>query len=111
MSRATEKELGELHGRVARVMNKALENTEIAQDVYQTVAENIRNSPDELVTELPEVPVVSAPLLSAIAKFLSDNKITAAPEDSKDLKDLQDRLAQKRKKRAVGNVVHMDFDE
>lgn len=98
---ASESSLGELHNKVAKVMTKALDNFEAAQDAFD---------PSQEGSILPEV---NASLLSVITKFLNENKITCAPEENEDMSILEQRLANKlkggrRNRRQVGNVVHMD---
>lgn len=97
---ATEAALGSLHGKVAKVMTRALDNIEAAQEAF-----------DPTNTEAI-VPEVSPALLSVITKFLNENKITCTPEDSAEMSDLERTLAEKRTRRRprkqVGNVVHMD---
>lgn len=88
--------LGNLHNKVARVMVNAL-------DVHEKAQENYLKSEDEDAIE----PVLSAPLLGVITKFLNDNKITCVPEESAGLSELEERLKNKRNRRAVGNVVHL----
>jgi hypothetical protein len=80
-------------------MTRALEHFEAAQEAYDPTKED---------SVLPEV---NASLMSVITKFLNDNKITATPEDSQEMSELAETLANKRKgarRRQVGNVVHMD---
>lgn len=97
---ATESALGALHSKVAKVMTKALDNFEAAQDAYDPSKED---------AILPEV---NASLLSVITKFLNENKITCTPEESEEMSELAERLANKRAgrrvRKQVGNVVHMD---
>ena len=97
---ATESKLGALHAKVAQVMVNALDVVEKAQEVYLELPAD-----DENIGPAPEV---SAPLLSAITKFLNDNKITCVAEDSEAMSELAEKLANKRKRRTVGNVVHLD---
>lgn len=103
---ASETVLGELHSKVARVMTQAL-------DVYDTAQEIYLNTARDKIEEgqvIPE-PVLSAPLLGVMTKFLADNKISCVPADSKELSDLEKRLKSKRKRVAsVGNVVHLDHE-
>ena len=97
---ATESVLGELHNKIAKVMTKALDNFEAAQDAYDPLQEG---------SILPEP---NASLLSVITKFLNENKITCAADESEAVSELEARLAGKRTgrraRRQVGNVVHMD---
>lgn len=100
---ATEGQLGELHHKVATVLTNALKVVEKAQEKYLLE--------EDVPLDMP-LPEVSAPLLSVAAKFLADNKITCAPEESAALSDLDAQLAEKRAKRerkrlTVGNVVPM----
>lgn len=97
-NQATEEELGKLHNKVAKVMANALDVVEKAQE----------NFLDAVEIDVP-VPEVSAPLLSVITKFLNDNKITCVPSESAGLSDLAERLKKKRKR--VGNVVHLDAED
>lgn len=98
---ATEGALGSLHGKVAKVMTRALDNIEAAQEAYALTAN------DEAIC-----PEVSPALLSVITKFLNENKITCTPEESETMSELERTLAEKRTRRRprkqVGNVVHMD---
>lgn len=97
---ASESELGLLHNKIAKVMVRALDQFEQAQDAFDPQVEG---------SILPEP---NASLLSVMTKFLNDNKITCAPEESESVSELADRLANKRTgrraRRQVGNVVHMD---
>lgn len=94
---ATESALGTLHEKVAKIMTNALDVMDEAQRRY------LEND-----TVDQEVPTVSAPLLGVIAKFLSDNSITCAPEESVELTGLEQRLAEKRKRKTVGGVTHLE---
>ena len=95
---ASEKNLGSLHDKVAKVMVNALEVVEKAQQVY------LELPVEDTVGPAPEV---SAPLLGVITKFLADNKISCVPEESAGMSELAQRLANKNKRKSVGNVVHM----
>lgn len=100
---ATEAQLGELHSKVAKVMKRALDVADIAMERYEA------DESGELIQ-----PEVSATLLGAITKFLKDNSISAAPEDSNELSDLQRTLAEKRQRRqlrVVGGVSHTDPED
>jgi hypothetical protein len=47
-----------------------------------------------------------------MVRFLDANKITCAPEAGNTMSDLEQRLADKSKKRrAVGNVVHLTQED
>lgn len=96
---AKEAVLGELHVKIAKVMGKALDTIDKAQATYLEA---------EDTTELL-FPEVSPPLLGVITKFLADNKITCAPDESAELSELEQKLATKRagRRQRVGNVVQM----
>lgn len=104
---APEQMLSALHAQIARVMKQELDVYEAAQKWYlewdgQPVADE---DADTLV--FPEPPQMAPALLSAITKFLKDNSITAAPEDSEELTELEEALQKKRdgRRARVGNVV------
>lgn len=96
---ASEELLGELHTKITKVMIKSLEQVEKAQDTYDDTPDDEK----ELVR-----PEVSASLLSAMTKFLADNKITCNPAEGSKMSELEQRL--RRKKQAVGNVVPFKDD-
>lgn len=89
---AKEEALGVLHSKVATIMTGALDVFEERQKEY-------------LNGNVEDAPEVNASLLSVITKFLSDNKISCAPEESAEVSELAQRL--KNKRRRVGNVVHL----
>ncbi len=100
---ANEGELGELQ---AKVMSDALTCVDIAQVKYIAAEDKELEGLSDVIP-----PMVSAPLLSVITKFLNDNKISCAPEDSKTMTELETRLANKRARKSVGNVVHLTGTE
>lgn len=106
MSKATETSLSELHGKLAKAMLQALEESDEAQVLLDIYTEEL---PTEVYDFLKSKAQDNPSLLTAITKFLKDNKITCAPEDSKDVSELRDRLSQKR--RRVGNVVPFNEEE
>lgn len=82
---ATEGRLGDLHNKIAEVMISALENIECNEDAELNPA-----------------------LLSVMVRFLDANKVTCAPEAGNTMGELEQRLADKAKRRrSVGNVVHL----
>ncbi len=99
---ATEGVLGDLHNKVAQVMISALDTIEKAQEAYldmdaEVISEKGIKEPD-----------MNPALLSVMVRFLDANKITCAPEAGNTMSELEQRLADKSKKRrVVGNVVHM----
>lgn len=102
---AAESELGALHAKIARVMVKVLDNYDKAQDAFAELLE--QGVDPEQILEFPEV---SPAMLSVITKFLSDNKITAAPEDNKETSELATRLADRQARRQArrgDNVIPM----
>lgn len=95
---ASESVLGELHKKIATVMSDSLQVVEVAQRRY---LEN-----EEAVDAPPSVP---ASLLAVMVKFLADNQITAAPEESKEMSELEQKLeARRNKRRTVNNVAVLD---
>lgn len=109
---ASEAVLGDLHNKVAKVMTTALNQIDTAQDVFNDLVERAKdNGDDELLVEALDKKVeVNASLLSVITKFLNDNKISCAPEESQELSGLAQVLANKKKRRSVGSLalVHSD---
>jgi hypothetical protein len=98
---ASERTLGELHSRVAKVMVGALDVYDTAQEVYLEKA--AQGDTTDVI-----VPEVNASLLSVITKFLADNSITCVPEESEELTGLHAKLKEKRQNRkTVSNVVHL----
>ncbi|AGC35978.1 terminase small subunit [Rhizobium phage RHEph08] len=96
---ANEATLGTLHTKVANVMIGILDTTEKAIAAYEEVAETA--DAEQLATMVK--PELSPAMLSAMTKFLSDNKITCNAEEGSKTSALEQRLASK--KRRVGNVV------
>lgn len=76
-------DLAELHSKVARVLNKTLSLFDRLLDGYD------ENDPDAVM------PTVPPALLTVATKFLNENQITCAPEDSVDMTALEARLAGK----------------
>ena len=102
---ASETALGDLHGKVARVMANALTTVELAQDMFIDDPEAFKDDDGHI----KDLPTVSAPLLTVITKFLADNKISCVPAESAAVSELEQRL--KAKRRRVGNVVHLNEEE
>ncbi|WP_156433870.1 hypothetical protein [Bradyrhizobium retamae] len=99
---AKESKLGDLHSKVADVMISALDHIEKAQEAYSLMDTEV--IADKGIKE----PELNPALLSVMVRFLDANKITCAPEAGNTMSDLEQRLADKSKKRrAVGNVVHL----
>ena len=86
MSKSTEQELSALHGAVAKVLKKQIEE-EI------TVVDEDGN---------PQVVNTASPATLGVAiKFLKDNAITASVEDDENMSELDDLLKAKREKRSL----------
>ena len=100
MSKASDKILGDLHGKLAKSMLSALESSDTAQDLLTAYGEEL---PIEVIQFLTKLSSNNPALLTAVSKFLKDNDITCSIEESHELSELEIRLANKRKR--VGNVV------
>lgn len=98
---ATEIALGDLHNKVATVMSRALDVADKALEAYDLM--DVETIAEKGIKE----PEVSAPLLSVITRFLNENKITCAPSEGNATGDLETRLAEKRKRKKVGNVTFL----
>lgn len=107
MSKATDKRLGELHGAVAETMLKALTTSDEATQLLEDYGEEL---PVPVLIFLENAKAINPALLQAVTKFLKDNDITCAIDDSNTMSDLEKRLAAKGKRKAVGNVVAFDED-
>ena len=100
MTKATDRLLGELHGRLAKSMLSALSASEQAEALLEEYQDAL---PDSVVSFLSKTAGTNPSLLTAISKFLKDNDITCAIEDNVEMSELEERLENKRKK--VGNVI------
>lgn len=100
---ATDKELGELHKKVARQLAVQLEQADKAHRLLSRKGED--DWEEEVAEFLLTCSTASPALLTIAAKFLKDNDITCQVEDSKELSNLDKRLAAKRERKAVGNVI------
>lgn len=108
MSPASEKELSELHKKVANVLLKKLESADKAKALLLEFYDEL---PEEIIGFMEDQCDASPAFLTVVTKFLKDNNITAVVEDSKELSELDKRLAEKRQRRVVGNVIPMNDDE
>lgn len=107
MSKASDSQLGVLHGKLAKTMLDALE----ASDTAITLLEEYQDELPEAVTKFLEKHALSNPaLLTTVARFLKDNSITCAIEDNEEMSDLEKTLKNKRKA-SVTNVVAMTNEE
>ena len=108
--KATDKELGELHSLLAKSMKAALEASSEAQDLLDACVDSGEELPLAVEAFLERAADANPSLLTAVAKFLKDNNITAAIEDSKDMSELEQRLKKKRK-HSTDNVVPIKEDQ
>lgn len=102
MSKASDKQLGELHGRLAKSMLSALEASDTAASLLDDYAEEL---PGPVQAFLAKHADANPALLTAISKFLKDNDITCAIEDNDELSELEEIISKKRSRKSVGNVV------
>lgn len=100
MTKATDKTLGELHGRLAKAMLSALSSSEQASSLLQEYSDEL---PEAVVVFLGNLSDANPSLLTAVSKFLKDNSITCAIEDNNEMSELEKRLISKRKR--IGNVI------
>lgn len=100
MTKATDKLLGQLHGKLAQSMLDSLQASDTAQLLLDAYGEDL---PIEVVTFLEQLSTTNPSLMTAVAKFLKDNQITCSVEDSAELSELEQALQKKRKR--VGNVT------
>lgn len=107
--KATDRELGELHSLLARSMKDALQSSDEAKSILEACHESGEELPPFVEAFLEKAATANPALLTAVAKFLKDNNITAAVEDSEEMSDLQKRLKDKRR-HSVDNVVPITED-
>lgn len=100
MNKATDKILGELHGRLAKSMLTALTTSDDAEFLLAEYGEEL---PEAVYQFLSKLSGTNPALLTAVSKFLKDNDITCVIEDSQEMSELEQRLVNKRKR--VGNIV------
>lgn len=117
MTAATESELSKLHSMVAKNLIKQLEDRDKAKDLID-ITLDIKDLPKEVQDWIQETRLhlikmtrVSPALIGVITKFLKDNDITAVIEESPEMSDLEQRLAQKKARKIVGNVIPIKDDE
>lgn len=107
VSKANDKELGVLHGKLAKSMLAALDASEEAKVLLD---EHAHELPDPVIRFLETHANANPSLLTAVAKFLKDNNITAAIESSEEMSALEKHLKNK-KRVSVGNVIPITDDE
>lgn len=104
MSKATETELSGLHRAVAAAFASSLGSHSEAQRLLVEYSDEL---PDEVRDFLLGIETPSPAILTAATKFLKDNNITCAIEDSPELSEVEKSLAEKRAVRGA-NVVPFD---
>lgn len=102
MTSATEKELSDLHKKVAKVLLNQLESNDKAKYLLNEYNAEL---PEEVLEYLYKQTDASPALLTVVTKFLKDNNITAVVEEDETLSELDKRLAAKKQRRTVGNVI------
>lgn len=114
---ANEQELGALHNVTAKVLAQTLAVFDVAQKAYLATDGLMREGNEEegIAALYAQPPVLAPAMLATIIKFLKDNDITAAPEESDQLSTLQQSLAKKLARRdkaaSVSTVPHDDPEE
>lgn len=111
MTAATEKELSELHKKVAKVLLRKLDSADQAAFLLLKHTDDETPLPEDIREYLEEQMDASPALLTVITKFLKDNDITAVIDESKELSDLDKALAEKRKRRVGGVALVKNEDE
>lgn len=97
MSKATEKQLSTLHGKVAETMVSALDqadNAALLLDKYHGDREE--ELPADVRLFLQSCREIHPSLLTVATKFLKDNNISCDAASDEELTDLEQRLAKKR---------------
>jgi hypothetical protein len=102
MSSASDKELSALHKKLSESMIKALDSASSAEYLITKYEGSL---PNDVTDYLERQTDISPSLMTAVAKFLKDNDITAAKDDSAEIGELEMRLAAKQDRKRVGNVV------
>lgn len=93
MSKATEKELANLHKKVAAVLTESLSSTDEATYLVETYPE----LPQEVYDFLVKLTIPSAAVLQIATKFLKDNNISCDADTDHGINELKDSLAHKRR--------------
>lgn len=109
MAAATDKQLGELHSRLALQISKQLEQADQAEALLAN--RDDEDWQEKVVEFLEKCSNASPALLTIAAKFLKDNDITCQVEDSKEMTDLEKRLKAKPARKVVGNVLPIQQED
>lgn len=104
MSKASDKILGELHGKLADSMLKALSASDTAIALLDEFGDEL---PMPVITFLTQHAEANPSLLTSVAKFLKDNSITCSISDDETMSALGQSLKNK-PRRSVGNVTHIN---
>lgn len=107
MSKATQDTLAELHSKLASQMLASLNASSEAATLLSK--DRDEELPEDIVEFLCKLKQSNPALLTAVAKFLKDNEITAdvSENDANEMTELQKHLASKRK-RIAGLGFDMD---
>jgi len=105
MSKASDKLLGELHGKLAKSMLAALRASENASELLEEYGEEL---PADVVSFLSKTAGTNPSLLTAITKFLKDNDITCSSEDNGEMSEREERLKKKSERKSVSNIVSFE---
>lgn len=106
MAKATDKTLGELHSKLAKVMLDALSASDEATILLDEFGDEL---PAPLIVFLSKARDANPALLSAVTKFLKDNAITCSIDDSNEMSELENLIRKKQHARKrIGNVVPIE---
>ena len=106
MSKASDTQLGILHGKLTKTMLDALEASEVAIILLEEYEDQL---PSKVIDFLEKHALTNPALLTTVARFLKDNSITCAIEDDNQLSELEQRLTEKRQRKvSVSNVVTLE---
>lgn len=110
---ANEQELGVLHNITAKVLKQTLDVFDVAQRAYIATDGLAREADEEagIAALYAQPPMLAPAMLAAVIKFLKDNDITAQPEESDQLSNLAQTLAEKRKRKTVASVNTVPHDD
>jgi|TARA_R110000851_G_scaffold109020_2_gene230871 hypothetical protein len=109
MSKATEDLLGELHGRVAKSIIDALEQSSTALWLLEKKRED-EPIPEDVKKFLYTISDVSPALLQAATKFLKDNSISCDASESDELDELKTQIAERRNQHKA-KVAELGFKD
>lgn len=96
MTKATEKILGDLHGKLAQQMIAVLESQTGALGL---IAKYEGKLPGDVVMFLEKVAQPNPAFMTSVSKFLKDNEISVDPDTSEQMSDLEKLLNNKQDKK------------